>query len=577
MRKNLRKENSDNKRLINDVHITSYPLSIIHYPLLLLVIFFASTTTFAQNQCLSEAEANKVIQTIKNPPKLKKNKSLRRELVKMREAQTELNDKILAQTENNKPLVERLNALSREHLVRLCGIYKEYGWLTKNIVETEGLEAALFIIRNSNNAGLQREIFPVVVEASQAGLIPKANLASLIDRIRLKSGGRQIFGTQLKVEDEIGYLYPLENEAKVDDWRKTYQLPPLADFIKQIETEYRTLVVKMPSSPILKNNKTLNVSKGDDDLGLGLSDDEDEVLSIESRLVNLNVRVLDENLNGTRGLNLKREDFQVFENGIKQEISFFSTADTPFDLVLLLDLSGSTLEKQGLIADSAKRFIELARPKDRIAIISFTDRAKIISEFSSDKQELFAKLEAIDDYGSSKVWDALDFTYKKILAKSEKGRRSAVVFMTDGVDNTLMQDIGRSGSGGSFYNSLQPSKITFTELLETVRKNDANVFSIYLDTELLYTSRLINDKSYRQARRSLQMIAEESGGQFYRAGQIEALNGIYKNIINDLSEVYSLGYEPSDAKNDGTWRELKIKIKEKPGLTVKSKKGYYAN
>ncbi|MGI8542145.1 MAG: VWA domain-containing protein [Aridibacter sp.] len=561
------------KRLNNKVPIT---LRIFRFPFsVFLIIFFISSVGFAQIQCLSETEANKIIQTIKNSPKLKKNKNLKSELLKMQNAQTDLNEKVLTNSGKNQQFVKELNKLSRQHLIRLCGILKENGWLRKETVDTEGLEAALFIIRNSNDVEIQREIFPVMVEATQKGFISKANLASLIDRIRIKSGGRQIFGTQIKIEDEVGFLYPLENEANVDKWRKIYELPTLSDFIKYIETEYRTIVVKMPQPPTLKNDK--NTSKSSDNLLLGLSVDDDEVLNIESKLVNLNVRILDKDLNGTRGLKLKKEDFQVFENGEEQEISFFSNTDTPFDLVLLLDLSGSTLQKQGLIADSARRFIELARPKDRIAIVGFTDRVRIVSEFSSNKNELFAKLEAIDDYGSSKVWDALDFTYKKILAASqEKGRRSAVVFMTDGVDNTLLQNSIRI-NGRSSYNSMQPSKITFTELLETVRNNDANVFSIYLDTELSYLGRYANDKSYRQARRSLQMLAEESGGQYYRAGQIEELNGIYKKIVNELSEVYSLGYEPKDEKNDGSWRELKIKLKGKPDLIVKTKRGYYAN
>lgn len=574
MKKTLITEKINNERLFA-LRIIRFPLSVFRYPLILFVLFFISSAAFAQNQCLSEAEANKIIQTIKNPPKLKKDKNLKRELLTMQKVQTDLNGKVLGNPEKNRQFVQELNNLSRRNLIRLCRIFNEYGWLTKEFVDTEGLEAALFIIRNSNDVEIQREIFPVIVEATQKGFISKANLASLIDRIRIKSSGRQIFGTQIKIEDEVGFLYPLENETNVDKWRKIYELPSLSDFIKTIESEYRTIVVKMPQQPMLKNDK--NVSKSSDNLLLGLSVDDDEVLNIESKLVNLNVRILDKDLNGTRGLKLKKEDFQVFENGEEQEISFFSNTDTPFDLVLLLDLSGSTLQKQELIADSARRFIELARPKDRIAIIGFTDRVRIVSEFSSNKNELFAKLEAIDDYGSSKVWDALDFTYKKILAASqEKGRRSAVVFMTDGVDNTLLQNSIRI-NGRSSYNSMQPSKITFTELLETVRNNDANVFSIYLDTELSYLGRYANDKSYRQARRSLQMLAEESGGQYYRAGQIEELNGIYKKIVNELSEVYSLGYEPKDEKNDGSWRELKIKLKGKPDLTVKTKLGYYAN
>ena len=102
-------------------------------------------------------------------------------------------------------------------------------------------------------------------------------------------------------------------------------------------------------------------------------------------------------------------------------------------------------------------------------------------------------------------------------------------------------------------------------------------FSLYLDTEQLYSGRSANAKSYRQARQGLKFLAEESGGLFYRAQQLEDLSGLYEKIINDLSEVYSLGYEPKNAVRDGSWRELKVKIKGRPDLTVRSKNGYYAN
>ena len=91
---------------------------------------------------------------------------------------------------------------------------------------------------------------------------------------------------------------------------------------------------------------------------------ENEILKIDTRLVNLNVRVLDKNLVPVSGLNLKKSDFLVYENGKKQDVAFLSNTDTPFDLVLLLDLSGSTVRKRDVIWESVKRFVEATRPND---------------------------------------------------------------------------------------------------------------------------------------------------------------------------------------------------------------------
>ncbi len=544
----------------------------------LFVIFLAawSSTAIAQNACFTENEAAQIIRTIKNPSKVKKDKQLKRELLRMQEKRESLNREAFEDIKNAELIVARSNQENRKNLIRVCGILKETGWLRKEIVGDDGVDAMLFIIRNSDELEIQEQLFPVLAEAAKAGFISKANLAPPLDKKRIAERGKQIFGTQIRVRDEIGYLYPLENKANVDRWRKSYDLPRLAEFIKLIEMDYRTIVVSMPLPPQLTSKKSvLPISKTNDAANLGLTENDDEILSIESGLVNLNLRVLNKDLLGTRGLDLKKEDFLVYENGELQNIGFFSTTDTPFDLVLLLDLSGSTREKQYLIAESAASFIQLARPGDRIAIVAFTDRISIVSEFSSDKQKLYEKVRKIDDYGTSRVWDALEFTYEKLLSKQDPGRRSAVVFMTDGVDNSLMQNRARQRAGSYFYSS-RPSQITFTDLLETVRKNETTLFSIYLDTENGYSGTYASPKSYRQARRGLEFLAEESGGQFYRAAQLEDLNGIYERIINDLSEVYSVGYESKNEDRDGSWRAVNVKVKGRADLTVKSKSGYYA-
>ena len=543
-------------------------------------VFFISTHGFSQNVCLTEAEAARVIQTIDAPVGAKENKKLRRELLKMQEAQLELAKKILSKPEIDHQQREKSDDLSRKNINRLCEIFKRHGWLREDAVGLEGTEAVLFLIRSSSDTNIQRQLFPLVAEATQKGYIPKANLANLIDLIRTKEGGTQIFGTQIRMIDEIAYLFPLENEANIDKWRKLYDLPTLSEYIKYIETEYQTVVMKPPAPPKLRGNRGGKDPVGapdTDNPALGLTDDEDEVINIESRLVNLNVLIFNRELSKIRGLNLRKEDFIVLENGMRQEVSFFSTAEKPFDLVLVLDLSGSTRQKQDLIAASARRFIELARPADRIAVVTFTNRTTIVSDFTGDKHELLKKVEKIDDSGNSKVWDALAETFRKLLLPSqENGKRSAVIFMTDGVDNTFLQS--NLGIASLYLGSgIKPSEITFTELLETVGQTDVTIFPIYLDTEKNYSGRYDLAKPYRLARKTLQFLAEETGGEYYRAEELQDLNGIYEQIINDLSEVYSLGYEPKNSENDGTWRELTVKIKDRPDLIVRSKRGYHAD
>src|SRR6266705_425692 len=96
-----------------------------------------------------------------------------------------------------------------------------------------------------------------------------------------------------------------------------------------------------------------------------------DVISIDTDLVNLNVSVLNQKVSG-QILPLQESDFAVYEDGVRQQISFFASAASPFDLVLLLDLSGSTADKIGLVKKSAKRLIDATRPSDRIAIVTFT-------------------------------------------------------------------------------------------------------------------------------------------------------------------------------------------------------------
>src|SRR5262249_32465625 len=158
----------------------------------------------------------------------------------------------------------------------------------------------------------------------------------------------------------------------------------------------------------------------------------EDTIRIDTDLVNLSVNVLSKNPSQPVTA-IQQREFAVFEDGAPQAISFFASAETPFDLVLLLDLSGSTSNKIGLIRKSSKRFVDAARPGDRIAVVTFSSEVKVISTLNPDHEGLKEKIDHIErPGGGTNFWDALRFVLEHILSQSRaEHRRSAIVVMTD--------------------------------------------------------------------------------------------------------------------------------------------------
>jgi len=289
-----------------------------------------------------------------------------------------------------------------------------------------------------------------------------------------------------------------------------------------------------------------------------------ETLRIDTDLVNLNVSVFNHDRSQPTAA-LQQKDFAVFENGEPQEISFFASAETPFDLVLLLDLSGSTADKIGLIRKSAKRFVDAARPADRIAIFTFTADIEVVANLTSDHKALRKSIDDIEKpTGGTNFWDALRFVVEHVLSKSRaEKRRSAVVVMTDGVDNALPDVFGDG------------SLTTFDELIQIVRSTDTIVLPIYLDTEKEANLHNTPKSAYVLARQQLALLAAESGSPVYQARKVKDLEGVYEQVIRDLGTVYSIGYRPLNRVADGSWRTVTVKLIGHSELGVRARHGYY--
>ncbi|HEX7297073.1 MAG TPA: VWA domain-containing protein [Pyrinomonadaceae bacterium] len=294
------------------------------------------------------------------------------------------------------------------------------------------------------------------------------------------------------------------------------------------------------------------------------SQDPVETVRIESDLVDLKVSVLGVGSDAGAAL-LEQKDFEVLEDGAKQDIAFFAAADVPFDLLLLLDVSGSASGKLKLIRNSAKRFVDAVRPVDRLAVMTFTDQPYLLSKFSLDKRQLKKDIGYIDDaYGGTNFWDSLSDVLKNMVPRNQT-RRTAIVLMTDGVDNALP---GVKGDG---------SQTTFETLLETVRGSEALVFPIYLDTEKKNEKNPeIPHSAYETARNQLSQIANASGTTLYHAARLEDLDTVYAQVIRDLGRIYSIGYKPSNRTLDGKWRQVEVRLVGRPNLQARTKRGYYA-
>ncbi|HYW71693.1 MAG TPA: VWA domain-containing protein [Pyrinomonadaceae bacterium] len=288
-----------------------------------------------------------------------------------------------------------------------------------------------------------------------------------------------------------------------------------------------------------------------------------DILKIDTDLVSLNVSVFDRNSRNPK--TLEQKDFAVLDNGAAQEISFFASNETPFDLVLLLDLSGSTAKKIELIRKSAKRFVDATRAGDRVGVVTFSGEVHTVAKLTSDRAALKESIDGIEKpVGGTNFWDALMFVLDHVTVQSRaEHRRSAVVVMTDGVDNAIP---GVYGDG---------SRTTFERLIENVRKVDTIVIPVYLDTEKEANPISTPHSAYAIARDQLVSLALESGNVIYRAAKLSDLDKVYGQVIRDLGMVYSIGYRPGNRLREGAWHNVTLRLIDHPELETRTKRGYY--
>ena len=299
-----------------------------------------------------------------------------------------------------------------------------------------------------------------------------------------------------------------------------------------------------------------------------------EAIRIDTQLVNLNVKALDRQ--GNPLLTLTRDDFIVYEDGIRQDVSHFHPVNAPINLVLLLDLSGSTRERREVMLNAAKHFIDSLDPKDRVAVAAFTRNYYIVSEFNADRNTIKQKLDKLKDVGGgTAVYDAM-WTTLDLLSRVNETRK-AIVVLTDGVDEKLL------GSGGSSR--------SFEEMMDRVAEEDITVYPIHLNPTLNNILKDLEDpevservktrlrerrlKPHAAALAQLEKLAAESNGVIFKANEERDLEGVYQKVAEELRLIYSIAYSPENSSRDGSFRKIKVEVK-RDNAVARTRRGYIA-
>ncbi|HYO62813.1 MAG TPA: VWA domain-containing protein [Pyrinomonadaceae bacterium] len=293
--------------------------------------------------------------------------------------------------------------------------------------------------------------------------------------------------------------------------------------------------------------------------------DEDEVVRVETDLVTINVSVVERG--SGRGLTgLTQNDFRLYEDGAEQQIEQFESSSAPFDLLLLIDLSGSTAKVTNLIRASALRFVNAARPRDRIGVVTFAGETNIVSPPTADRDALRAAINAMEPpKGDTRLYDAVGFAMQYLDRQASQPRRRAIVLMSDGLDSTLPNVTGTG------------STLTYDELRSRVQEFDGVFYSVWTSTEYeAFSPEDIQPETFDLVHDRMSELSEAGGGDFYAVNRLEDLAGAYERVVADLGTLYSLSYRPTNKARDGRFRAVRIKLPRHPNAVARGRRGYHA-
>jgi VWFA-related protein len=308
---------------------------------------------------------------------------------------------------------------------------------------------------------------------------------------------------------------------------------------------------------------------------------DEPVERVDTNLVILNVGVADRK--GDAVTDLTRNDFNVFEDGVKQNIVSFEPASAPFSLVLLLDMSGSTINFRPTLKQSALRFIDALGPEDRVEVVSFNDKVDTLQHFTTDRRKVaFAVAELAKGKGGTNFYQALRYSLAQ-LSKEGK-RRKAIVVLTDGLDTEMRKLDGETSAqaktGEEAVASVKPDEsAALRSVLDAADRQGVTIYPLALpsaDPKKMLPLTPQQVAIYTAARARMQTLADRTGGRIHEINRLEDMGRLYAEVAADIRALYSIAYQSSNTgPRDGKWRAINIEVTRADAL-ARSRQGYYA-
>ena len=275
-----------------------------------------------------------------------------------------------------------------------------------------------------------------------------------------------------------------------------------------------------------------------------VGDEGPTIFSSDTRLVPLSVTVVDRT--GHLVTNLPQSAFQVFENGVVQQIKMFKREDVEISLGLIIDNSGSMRDKRKQVATAALDLVKDSNPKDEVFIVNFNDEAFLDCDFTADTTKMEQALGKIDSRGGTAMRDAIRMSIDHLKQHAKRDKKVLLV-VTDGNDNTSVE-----------------------KLEDLVRKS-------HQSEVLIYSIGLLNEEEPREAKsaqRALKALADASGGLSYYPKTLPEVEKITPQVAHEIRNQYLVAYSPTNPALDGTYRQIKVTVTGHNN--VRTRAGYYA-
>ena len=272
-------------------------------------------------------------------------------------------------------------------------------------------------------------------------------------------------------------------------------------------------------------------------------------------LVALNVIVTDNNKAFASGL--RRDDFEVYEDGVRQDVQFFAATEVPLDLILLIDGSSSMNEKVAFVHKAASGFVDTMRPEDRAAVVSFADGVRVLQTLTSERAAVRAAIDQTGAKGATALHNAIYVALKEFgrpAAAAGDVRRQAIAVLSDGEDTS--------------------SLLSFDDVLDMAKRSGVSIYTIGLRGEL--GDRPTGQRRYfSQADFAMKQLAVETGARPFFPENVSDLNDVYAAIATELASQYSIGYVPQNVRDDGKYRRVIVRVANRPELKPRTRTGYF--